>query len=573
MSGLPARIGPPMWHDAEHRIEKAIARFEEGDLRAAQSMLRTLDRKGILSPRIDLYLAHCHLHEDRIDAARRRYRRAAAARPEDGAAWVGLGLCHARLGRLSPAIRAFRRAARLEPDRADAHCHLVHCYGLTDRLGLARRHARRALELDPECAFVHRNLALAYEAAGEALLAIESWKRFAAGVPGSPEAGVGIGRAYAALRRTVEARGAFVRALEGPEPAEAHLRAEANYGLGSIAREEGEAVESLERFRMALEADPSHDEARVRMAEALYDMDRAEEAWETLFPLRDRWASLPDAALLAAQVLHALGARRGALRLLRDLVQGDPEDPAGWRLLGAHLLAVRRPRAARAPLRLARRLCPDDPQAVRLQARAFARAGERKRATALLARAAHDCPFAEVGVHLDLAALFLSRGRPGKAERSLLRSLSVLPRSPDLWAAAAELALDRGALDLARARLRTALRTDPRHGPALALLVRWLLATNRYEQAANAGRAASRVLPASDRTILEQGRALILGGRPQEAAIVLRRYVLASPPTPMVIGFWGRPWRCTGAGRKPECRSGWRRRSPRRLPRRERCLQ
>ena len=50
-----------MWHDSEDRLGKAVERFEEGAVEAARIMLRNLERRGVLSPRIDLYLGHCHL--------------------------------------------------------------------------------------------------------------------------------------------------------------------------------------------------------------------------------------------------------------------------------------------------------------------------------------------------------------------------------------------------------------------------------------------------------------------------------------------------------------------------------
>ena len=53
-----------MWHDSEDRLSKAVERFEEGAVEAARIMLRNLDRRGVISPRIDLYLGHCHLEAE-----------------------------------------------------------------------------------------------------------------------------------------------------------------------------------------------------------------------------------------------------------------------------------------------------------------------------------------------------------------------------------------------------------------------------------------------------------------------------------------------------------------------------
>lgn len=133
---------------------------------------------------------------------------------------------------------------------------------------------------------------------------------------------------------------------------------------------------------------------------------------------------------------------------------------------------------------------------------------------------------------MDVAAALIARGREAAAERALLRGLSWNPEAALLWAATAELAFDAGRMPLARARLRSALRRDRRHPQALSLLVRWLMAADRPVHAANAARAAVRVLPAEDPAICAYGRALLASGRPHEALLQLRRYVLAAAGDP-----------------------------------------
>jgi hypothetical protein len=61
-----------MWYDPEDGLAKAIAHFDAGEVDRAQAMLRDLDRQGVVSPRLDLYLGHCHLEGDRPEAALRR---------------------------------------------------------------------------------------------------------------------------------------------------------------------------------------------------------------------------------------------------------------------------------------------------------------------------------------------------------------------------------------------------------------------------------------------------------------------------------------------------------------------
>ena len=122
-------------------------------------MLRNLDRRGVISPRIDLYLGHCHLEAEEYRAAVRRYRRCVSLAPDSPAPWIGLGLCYGRLGHLERAIDAFHEALRRGPEIEEVHCNLTHCYALAGDLERARQHARRAATLDPQCPHVHRHLA------------------------------------------------------------------------------------------------------------------------------------------------------------------------------------------------------------------------------------------------------------------------------------------------------------------------------------------------------------------------------------------------------------------------------
>jgi predicted Zn-dependent protease len=107
-----------------------------------------------------------------------------------------------------------------------------------------------------------------------------------------------------------------------------------------------------------------------------------------------------------------------------------------------------------------------------------------------------------------------------------------LPDDASLWAAAAEVAMERGDLPLARARLRSALKRHRRQSLALALLVRLWLRLGQPRRALHAGRVALRTLPPEDETSREVARAHLALGEPREALLLLRRYTLAAPADP-----------------------------------------
>lgn len=522
-----------MVYDADRRLQKAVERFEEGDLATARSMLKGLDRRGVVSPRIDLYLGHCHLEDDRLEAALARYRRAAALSPESAAPWIGLGLAHGRIGQIERAVAAFERALALEPKSEEAHCNLTHCHALRGDLSRALAHAREAARLDATCPHLHRHLAVAHLLAGRPREALEAWRNVEAREPDYPELSVGRGRAYVALHRLGEARTAFLRGLEGP------FRADAALGLGDLARDQGRPVEALEHYRTAVAADAAVLEGHTRLAETLLSLGRAREAWDGLEPLLIPWSHETELLGTTARVLVALGQRSEAVALLRTRTQAEPSDALGWLRLGQHLLEIGRPRRAIAPLRRALRLGGSDPEPARLLARALARAGRRKEAISTLAAAAFRRPEASE-LHVDVAAALLARGRGAAGERALIRALAWNPEAARVWTAAAEMALEGGRLGLARSRLRSALRRDPRQPQALGLLMRWLLLAGRPRHAVRVGGVALRAAGVGDEVVRTQAEALLEAGRPEEAQLPARRYVLDAPQDPAGYRVLGR---------------------------------
>ncbi|MFV1958561.1 MAG: tetratricopeptide repeat protein, partial [Planctomycetota bacterium] len=428
-----------MWHDPDDRLQKAIDRYGEGDVGTARRMLRALDKQGVLSPRIDLFLGHCHLDDDQPRAALRRYRRCLAIRSDDVDAWVGVALCQGRLGHLDRAARTLERATRLDRRREEVHCHLVHCYALLGRVADAERHARIATTLDPHCPHVHRHLAVAYVLAGRPRSALAAWRRVFEREPSHAEVDVGMARCYAALGRRSEARAFYRKALEaGAYAADAHA------GLGELAWAEGRYEDAAARFRQAVLIDPEQTEARLRLAETLGEIGRLTEAgphvealrtlWDPSAPREDgtrAWRGDPEATEVVARLVRLAGHRGRGLRILRRAAGALEGSVDALCRVGSYLLDTRHPAlAARVLGRALRReragTDAEPGMPARLLARALGRSGRRREAVRVLARAAHRHP-RQVELHVDVAATLLARGRPEAAERALLRGLAVLP--------------------------------------------------------------------------------------------------------------------------------------------------
>ncbi len=429
-----------MWHDPDDRLQKAVDRYDEGDLDTARTMLRALDRQGVISPRIDLYLGHLHLDADHPRAALRRFRRCLALDGGQVGAWIGLALCHGRLGQIDRAIASLEHAARLDGEREEVHCHLVHCYALLGRLDEAERHAVLVVEQDPTCPHVHRHLAIGYLFDGRPLHALEAWRRVARLEPTHPEVAVGLGRCLAALGRRTEARAHYLRGLDGDFAADAHA------GLGDLAWAEGRLEDAAAQYRHAVLRDADHPEARLRLAEVLGELGLLSEAWTHALALRPLWdpgtADAPadwrgdaDVGEVVARLHRQLGRAARGLRVLRRMVQAMPSSVDAVCRLGAYLLESGRLRLAVKVLRRARRLAEagagaGDEVAVRLLARALGRLGRRREAVKILARAAHALP-ERAELQIDLAASLLAGGRPpGASGACCAASAASRPRPP-----------------------------------------------------------------------------------------------------------------------------------------------
>ena len=526
-----------MWHDAEGRLDKAVASYDEGDLRTARTMLRGLDRRGVISPTIDLYLGHCHLGEDEIPAAIRRYRRCVALSPEDPAPWLGLGLCYGRLGRVHRALRAFENALARNENIEDAHCGLTHCYALLGDMDQAIKHARHAIRLDPRCPHVHRHMALAYLIRGEPAQSLRAWRRVRALDPHYAELASGIGRALLDLGRYREARRAFREGIEGPMAADAH------FGLGDVARVRGDWNVAVSHYERAARLESGFHEARYRWAESLLTLGAPIDARRVLMPNweveADGTRALPPGfALLRARIEAAcgdqskgLGLLRGELRAMANAVLDDDKGSA-WidRMndLGEYLLDRDRLHVAKGILRRAGRRDGGTARTWRLLARVHARLGDGKRARSTLARTAFRWP-ENTELVLDVAAAHIAAGRDVSAERALLYGLERFPVSADLWAAAAELALERDDLDSAHIRVSVALRCQARHPLALGILTRIHLLRDHARRALHAGRAAMRVVPPGDPAIPAYVEALLAVDRWPDALLRIRKYVLDAP--------------------------------------------
>jgi tetratricopeptide (TPR) repeat protein len=202
--------------------------------------------------------------------------------------------------------------------------------------------------------------------------------------------------------------------------------------------------------------------SRARAAYEAGDFDRsAELAVEGLAQDPDD----PELLRVAGASTLALDADDASVYLAK-LVAVAPDDGAGWRDLGAALLAEGRGEEATAAFRRALELAPDDPGTLVDLGHAAGARGAADEAIGYLGRAWDRAPD---NVEILRARLDVER-RSGRLEAALATARAVLARCPDDVTATldvAELSLECGRWDDAVAAYRSLRRVDGEPGHAV----------------------------------------------------------------------------------------------------------
>lgn len=276
-------------------------------------------------------------------------------------------------------------------------------------------------------------------------------------------------------------------------------RPAAEAGLGRIALAAGRPAEALDRFRTALELQPTAEALRYEIGLALRELGRLAEAREALEQRGELQVSYPDPL---ARELRGLGsggevtelirrgdaARRGgdpenALAFYRGAVEADPSHKGARRSVARTLEEKGDFAAAAAERQRILDLDPDDPKSWRDLAIARLRNGEGADALELLRRSVELDP-SSADARLDLGVALIAEGRLEEALPHLAHVVELDPRRSEARMRRAQ-ALDAlGRSEEAVAELETLLEVEPHHAAGLAQLGRLRLESDRDPSAA-----------------------------------------------------------------------------------------
>lgn len=250
---------------AEAYLNLGLVREEQG--RHADAI--TNFKKALqLKPRLrgaNLFLAVAEFRSNQLDSAILALKKETAESPKDATAWMWLGVVQLEKGDGPGAAAALDKAAELSPDSVDILYHRGRAHLLVSNQSYAKM-----FEVDPKSWRVRQLLAEANASAERHLDAIAEYELAIKLAPNQPRLHEELGTQYRLAGKLPEAEQAYLKELEiDPQ------NVTAQYKLGVLAIEKGEAARAKELIEAALRIRPNlqHAEYNLGRAEMLLGND------------------------------------------------------------------------------------------------------------------------------------------------------------------------------------------------------------------------------------------------------------------------------------------------------------
>jgi tetratricopeptide (TPR) repeat protein len=467
-------IGVLIWHKSD--TKGAINSFR----RALQAPSPPVEAR--------LNLALGLFRRKHIDLSLEAYRQVLSTAPEHPVAWNGIGLILVELEKYSDARNAFARAIQTNPEFAEAHYNLSFTLSNLGDFSSALRETKRALSLDPM--YTPQKLELAIElpheeirltvappitetdesvdhvddfhfdpAILEQLFAVKPTR--GEQVTEDPMAGFTLARDFITKGLYDRAQGEIARVLaRGGDKIVGLVLA----GDGFAAQ--GLHGEALERYRRALETEPTNPFARQGTARSLLALGRAEEARPYAEALVEAGSTDVNLLLLAAEARVASLDKPGAREILVSLHKNEGRNANVLKRVGDLYAALGDAGEAISAYRGSLALDERQVETRVALGRLLAKAGDdtgaiRELESVLVTAPNHDAAVVElVGPYR----------RTGRSRSALPRVVALVRR--DVYHFAALIALGEILIDLARESdalnaFERVLRFDPNHAEAL----------------------------------------------------------------------------------------------------------
>jgi len=391
-----------------------------------------------------------------------------SVKPDDHKVHGVVGNIYLKQQKFDEALREFKKVIELDPEDLRAQVNVGNIEYQKENFAEAARLFEKILQKDPTKASIHYNLASSYFQIRRYPEAIRFYRSFLRLRPGSSSGHFYLGHAHAAL---------------------------------------GELVPAVEQYQLARQVQPDHPGIAYRLGLVLARLGRDEEAARELRQAARLAPQDPWPVAQQANLLRRTGRLDEALALHLRLVREQPAEPLFRVFAAESLLAKGMLAEARAEVAEGRRLLPDHPALVEVQAR-------------LLGQEAQH---------------FLRDGKPEQAAAQLTAALRLAPEEPTLLFGQALLQIRQGQLAQGQQLLeKIATRMKPvdpavvlAHGEALALLGRPAEASPLLDRAASAlGEGDYRVV---------HTRALLAASRGDEEAALDLLATLDGPAAEVAV--------------------------------------
>jgi tetratricopeptide (TPR) repeat protein len=261
----------------------------------------------------------------RLEEAEAAYRQLLAAHPDWSPALLGQGLCARQRGDRAEAMARFQAAAAAMPDNSAAWLEVLTEHTDAGRLDEARAIAARMLERDRACPQGWLGLGRIERQAGNRAAALEAFEQGHARCPGQQNFLIEMGIETQALGRFAEAETWLQQAASIERLAPLALTL-----LGEQARMAQRFEDAVTLFRRSVERRDAPVSSHTALAQTLADLGRPEEALATLDAAERHFGARPELAMRRASLLRRTGLRDEALALVRSANAAAPSHFPLW---------------------------------------------------------------------------------------------------------------------------------------------------------------------------------------------------------------------------------------------------
>ena len=457
-----------------------------------------------------LGLGELYLAQGLIGQAIEELEGAVAASPSDGLVWGQLADTLVAAGRYEEAVAAYERAVGLAPRSSLLRQRLGHVYRLTNQLDKGRTAYEQAIALlaPVGSARGYQMLGDLYAQAGWHTEALDAYGQSLAVLPGQMLVEISIGDVYLNSGDREQARAAYQRAARldrwAYEPA---------ICLGRLHEEEGDLAAAVERYRHAVQFDPTDPTGYALLAGAVQAQEGRVAAQQAIQDSPGYQLILPSPLLASGNLYAGQGHYDQAVAEFERAIARFPVDTASVKIaLGSALLS----------------------------------AGREDAAIVAYSEAPIDNPSVAVGAYIGLGDVYVRQAHPGQAMGSYYKAVRTGPAFGTAHVVLGDGYASQAQADVAMAEYQRAVTVQPGYLGGYIALGDAYRDRGDWEQAIAVYRQAVAMYPSEGVGYQGLAQAYQMQGHLSEATQAYEDAVAASPGLPATHIALGQVYQTAG---------------------------